>query len=46
VIFTPHLGGATREALSRVAVGSVRNVLTALAGQIPATALNTPEGWA
>ncbi|MGO4854095.1 NAD(P)-dependent oxidoreductase [Phaeovulum sp. W22_SRMD_FR3] len=45
VIFTPHQGGATREALSRVALGSVGHVLTALAGQIPETALNSPPGW-
>lgn len=42
VIFTPHLGGATLEALKRVAVGSARNVLTALSGARPATALNEP----
>jgi D-3-phosphoglycerate dehydrogenase len=42
VIFTPHLGGATEEALRRVAVGSVKNVLTALSGERPATALNDP----
>jgi D-3-phosphoglycerate dehydrogenase len=42
VIFTPHLGGATEEALRRVAVGSARNVLTALSGERPATALNNP----
>jgi D-3-phosphoglycerate dehydrogenase len=46
VIFTPHLGGATEEALRRVAVGSVRNVLTALSGERPATALNDPVGAA
>lgn len=45
VIFSPHQGGATREALSRVALGSVRHVLSALAGQIPDTALNSPPGW-
>lgn len=44
VIFTPHLGGATDEALRRVAVGSARNVLTALSGERPATALNHPLG--
>jgi D-3-phosphoglycerate dehydrogenase len=44
VIFTPHLGGATEEALRRVAVGSARNVLTALSGERPATALNDPSG--
>ncbi|MBP1859992.1 NAD(P)-dependent oxidoreductase [Rhizobium herbae] len=42
VIFTPHLGGATVEALRRVAVGSARNVLAALSGERPATALNEP----
>jgi D-3-phosphoglycerate dehydrogenase len=44
VIFTPHLGGATEEALRRVAVGSARNVLIALSGERPATALNDPLG--
>ncbi|MFB2551476.1 NAD(P)-dependent oxidoreductase [Ensifer soli] len=43
VIFTPHLGGATGEALRRVAIGSARNVLCALAGTRPATALNLPD---
>ncbi|NKK75599.1 3-phosphoglycerate dehydrogenase [Rhizobium leguminosarum bv. viciae] len=42
VIFTPHLGGTTEEALRRVAVASARNVLTALSGERPATALNNP----
>lgn len=42
VIFTPHLGGATLEALRRVAIGSARNVLMALSGERPATALNDP----
>jgi D-3-phosphoglycerate dehydrogenase len=42
VIFTPHLGGATEEALRRVAVGSARNVLTTLSGERPATTLNDP----
>jgi D-3-phosphoglycerate dehydrogenase len=40
VIFTPHLGGTTVEALRRVAIGAARNVLTALSGQRPATTLN------
>nr|WP_321458042.1 NAD(P)-dependent oxidoreductase [uncultured Cohaesibacter sp.] len=40
VIFAPHLGGATEEAMRRIAVGSVQNVLTALSGARPATALN------
>ena len=44
VIFTPHLGGATLEALKRTAVGSARNVLVALAGRTPATAVNAPVG--
>jgi len=44
VIFTPHLGGATLEALKRTAVGSARNVLTALSGTTPATAVNAPIG--
>lgn len=42
VIFTPHLGGTTLEALKRVAVGAARNVLLALSGTRPATALNEP----
>ncbi|MBX4864118.1 3-phosphoglycerate dehydrogenase [Rhizobium bangladeshense] len=42
VIFTPHLGGTTEEALRRVAVAAARNVLTALSGERPATALNNP----
>lgn len=44
VIFTPHLGGATEEAMRRVAIGSVQNVLTALSGKRPATAVNDPQG--
>lgn len=40
VIFTPHLGGTTGEALERVALGAARNVLEALSGRRPATALN------
>lgn len=40
VIFAPHLGGATEEAMRRIAVASVNNVLTALSGKRPATALN------
>jgi D-3-phosphoglycerate dehydrogenase len=39
VIFTPHLGGNTREALQRVAVGAAQNVITALAGRRPATTI-------
>ncbi|MFK3779546.1 NAD(P)-dependent oxidoreductase [Agrobacterium sp. NPDC089420] len=44
VIFTPHLGGTTLEALRRVAVGAARHVLTALSGERPVTALNAPQG--
>ncbi|SFO07789.1 D-3-phosphoglycerate dehydrogenase [Cohaesibacter marisflavi] len=40
VILAPHLGGATEEAMRRIAVASVENVLTALSGKRPATALN------
>ncbi|WP_172327239.1 NAD(P)-dependent oxidoreductase [Mangrovicoccus sp. HB161399] len=39
-IFTPHLGATTEEALIRVAVASAENVITALGGGIPETALN------
>lgn len=42
VIFTPHLGANTEEALSRVARGAAGHVLTALAGNLPETTLN-PE---
>lgn len=44
VIFTPHLGGTTGEALERVALGAARNVIEALSGRRPATALNSPVG--
>jgi D-3-phosphoglycerate dehydrogenase / 2-oxoglutarate reductase len=44
VIFTPHLGGATVEALKRMAVASAGTVLEALSGRTPATALNAPVG--
>ena len=40
VILAPHLGGATEEAMRRIAVASVKNVLRALSGERPATALN------
>lgn len=40
VIFTPHLGGTTEDALSRVALQAARHVITALRGQLPETALN------
>jgi D-3-phosphoglycerate dehydrogenase len=44
VIFTPHLGGTTREALQRVAVGAAQNVITALAGRRPATTIEVQPG--
>jgi D-3-phosphoglycerate dehydrogenase len=44
VIFTPHLGGATDEALRRMAAASAAIVIEALAGGTPATALNAPVG--
>lgn len=40
VIFTPHLGATTEEALSRVARGAAEHVVTALRGGLPDTALN------
>ncbi|QDL91167.1 3-phosphoglycerate dehydrogenase [Paroceanicella profunda] len=43
VVFTPHLGGTTEEALRRVAIGAAGHVIAALSGQRPATALNAPE---
>lgn len=39
VIFTPHLGGTTLEALRRVAIGAAQHVITALRGDIPDTVL-------
>lgn len=42
VVFTPHLGGTTEEALRRVALEAARHVITALSGQMPETAVN-PE---
>ncbi len=44
VIFTPHLGATTEEALRRVAEGAAGHVIAALRGERPATALN-PEVW-
>lgn len=43
VIFTPHLGATTEEALQRVVLGAVDSVLTALRGELPATALNAAD---
>jgi D-3-phosphoglycerate dehydrogenase len=44
VIFTPHLGATTEDALRRVAEAAAGHVVTALSGILPATALN-PEVW-
>lgn len=43
VIFTPHLGATTEEALQRVVLGAVGSVLTALRGEVPASALNAAD---
>ena len=40
VIFTPHLGATTEDALSRVACAAAGHVITALQGGMPATTLN------
>ena len=44
VTFTPHLGATTEDALRRVAEAAAAHVVTALAGRLPATAIN-PEVW-
>ncbi|MDH6234594.1 D-3-phosphoglycerate dehydrogenase [Mesorhizobium soli] len=44
VIFTPHLGATTEDALRRVAEAAAGHVMTALTGALPSTALN-PEVW-
>ncbi|MDN5788797.1 hydroxyacid dehydrogenase [Pseudorhodobacter sp.] len=44
VIFTPHIGGTTEDALRRVALEAVHHVKIALSGHLPETALN-PEVW-
>lgn len=43
VVFTPHLGATTEEALRRVALGAAQSVITALRGEVPATALNADQ---
>lgn len=43
VIFTPHLGGTTEEALRRVALGAAGHVVTALSGGVPETVLTPPR---
>ncbi|MET2829812.1 hydroxyacid dehydrogenase [Mesorhizobium shangrilense] len=44
VIFTPHLGATTEDALRRVSETAAGHVVTALAGAFPPTTLN-PEVW-
>ena len=44
VVFTPHLGGTTEEALRRTAEATAAHVVAALSGKMPSTALN-PEAW-
>ncbi len=44
VIFTPHLGGTTEEALRRVAVGAAGHVVTALTGGVPETVVTPVAG--
>lgn len=44
VVFTPHLGGTTEAALRRTAEAAALHVITALAGDMPATAIN-PSVW-
>jgi D-3-phosphoglycerate dehydrogenase len=44
VVFTPHLGGTTQAALSRTAEAAALHVITALAGDMPSTAIN-PSVW-
>lgn len=43
VIFTPHLGGTTEEALRCTALAAAEHVVTALAGHLPPTVLNLPD---
>ena len=43
VIFTPHLGGTTTEAMKRMAIGSVGHLLKALSGERPETVVNEPR---
>ena len=44
VVFTPHVGGTTEDALRRVASEAAHHVITALRGELPKTAIN-PEVW-
>lgn len=44
VVFTPHLGGTTEDALRRTAEATAQHVVTALSGRMPETTLN-PEAW-
>jgi D-3-phosphoglycerate dehydrogenase len=42
VIATPHIGAQTREAQERIAIETTKMVLEALAGEMPAAAVNLP----
>lgn len=42
VIATPHVGGATREAQAKIAASVCHDVLAALRGEPPASAVNAP----
>lgn len=44
VVFTPHLGGTTEAALRRTAEAAALHVISALAGDMPSTAIN-PSVW-
>ena len=44
VVLTPHIGSASHETRSRMAIMVAENVLAALEGKIPPNCLN-PEAW-
>nr|WP_295741198.1 NAD(P)-dependent oxidoreductase [uncultured Acidocella sp.] len=44
VIFTPHLGGTTQDALRRTALAAAEHVISALTGTMPPTTIN-PDAW-
>ena len=39
-MFSPHIGGQTRDALRRVAMDAAQSILTAYRGEVPAKAIN------
>lgn len=43
VIFSPHLGGTTEEALRRTALAAAGHVVSALEGRLPPTVVNLPD---